>query len=367
MNLNILYLGVTWGTSQHRADALRRLGHVVHQIDPHSFLPRNGIAGRIVSKLIYDVGGKLFEAHMRGRLLHMLRGHSYDLVWVNGGELFGPATIGALKEFAPFVINYNNDDPFGERDRLRFQLYRQAVPEYDLLAVLRDVNVTEAERFNAKRALRVLFSADESSHAPLILTEQDWEQWSSEVVFVGTWMPERGPLLARLLELNVPLKIYGDRWQKAIEWPVLKKAWAGPNLVGADYVKAIQCAKVCLGLLSKGNRDLHTTRTAEIPYIGGLLCAERTTEHLNLYRENEEAVFWESPEACAEKCLWLLKNPVMRKRIAKAGRERCIANGMLNEVVTQRILDAALDVSDSTNVFNSQTGSMRTAVRANPC
>ena len=71
-----------------------------------------------------------------------------------------------------------------------------------------------------------------------------------------------------------------------------KRRGSGPAIYGDDYLKAIQLAKVSLGLLSKGNRDLHTTRTFEIPYCGGLLCAERTSEHLQLYQEDVEAVYW---------------------------------------------------------------------------
>jgi hypothetical protein len=113
-------------------------------------------------------------------------------------------------------------------------------------------------------------------------------------------------------------------------------------LQGDKYVKAIQCAKVCIGLLSKGNRDLHTQRSAEIPYIGTVFCAERTFEHEVMYEDGKEAVFWSTPEECVEKIFWLLKSPEARLRIAKDGRERCIKNGMLNEVIMGAILDNAM-------------------------
>ena len=91
----------------------------------------------------------------------------------------------------------------------------------------------------------------------------------------------------------------------------LKPYFKGQTLKGKDYISAIQGSKICLGLLSKGNRDLHTTRTFEIPFIGSLLCAERTSEHLELFDENLEAVFWNSAEECAEKCKELLKNQLL--------------------------------------------------------
>lgn len=341
---NILYLGAACGTSQQRADALRRLGHEVCHIDPHAFLPCKGIAGRVVGKLIYSIGAQLLESYVRNKLSNLLRRDiTFDVAWVDSGALLGATILHLLHSCSRKVLNYNHDDPFGDRDGCRFSLYRDAVADYDLLTVVRRQNVEEAMKAGARQVLHVFRAADEVAHAPLNLMEQDQIKWSGDVVFVGTWMPERGPFLARLMELGVPLTIYGDRWHKAREWMALKKVWAGPNLTGSDYVKAIQCAKISLGLLSKGNRDLHTTRSAEIPYIGSVLCAERTSEHEALYRENEEAVFWSTPEECAEKCFWLLARPDLRKRIAKAGRERCIANGMLNEVVAKKILQAVLE------------------------
>ena len=163
----------------------------------------------------------------------------------------------------------------------------------------------------------------------------------SEVLFIGTWMPERGPFLARLLELDVPLSIYGLRWQKAPKWNLLRKAWRGPGLyIDQDYAAAIRAAKVNIGLLSKkGNRDQSTTRSFEIPALGGVLCAERTNEHLSLYEDEQRAVFWSNSEECAEKCRLLLENNVLREAIKERGRRRCFANGTMNEVVLQKIAD----------------------------
>jgi hypothetical protein len=94
-----------------------------------------------------------------------------------------------------------------------------------------------------------------------------------------------------LILLGVPLTIRGSGWHKSPEWSHLKGYWKGGSIHGDDYAKAIQCAKVNLGFVSKENRDLHTTRSSEIPALGGFFCAERTSEHINMYVEGEEAFF----------------------------------------------------------------------------
>ena len=229
----------------------------------------------------------------------------------------GPSLVRELKRRFGFVANYNVDDPFGQRDGRRWNLYLRSVPVYDLVVVVRDCNIAEAVARGARDVLRVHRSADEVSHAPRQVGPEAWQKWASEVLFVGTWMPERGPFMARLIELGVPLSIYGNRWHRAPEWPILRSSWRGRGLYCEDdYAQAIQCAKLNLGLLSRGNRDLVTQRSFEIPHLGGVLCAERTPEHAQLYEENEEAVYWSNPEECALVCRNLLHDADRRKRLA---------------------------------------------------
>jgi hypothetical protein len=337
---SILFIGRDSGTSRHRAFALRRLGYQVHVIDPLSLYSY----GSLADKWSWHTGGLFLENIIQKKLLASIPRIAFSLVYVEGGELIGPRLVQELRILFGTVINYNIDDPYGGRDGLRWRLYKRSVPFYDLVVVLRECNVSEALAKGATNVMRVSMSADEVAHSPQHISEADARRLASDVAFVGTWMPERGPFLARLAALNVPLSIYGDRWQKAHEWPVLKPFWRGPGIYDdQEYAKVIQCAKVNLGLLSKGNRDLSTTRSFEITLLGGVLCAERTSEHLKLYKENEEAVFWESPEECAQQCLKLLQKPEHRESIARRGQQRCIKNGTTNQVVLSRILHAALN------------------------
>jgi spore maturation protein CgeB len=334
--LSILYVGTDTGTSSHRARALQRLGHDVFIINPSVFLPDS----HAISLWTWKSGGLFLGEFVRRRVLENIAARRFNLVLVNAGELVAPSLVAQLKGNCGPVINYNNDDPFGKRDGRRWRLYLEAVPSYDLIVVVRDCNVSEAFARGAQNVLRVYMSADEAAHSPRPITEQDRRRWSSEVVFIGTWMPERGPFMARLIELGIPLSIFGNRWNRAPEWGRLRPFWRGPGLEDeGEYAKAIQCSKVCLGLLSKGNRDLTTQRSFEIPHLGGVLCAERTSEHSALYREDEEAVFWDSPEECVAKCTTLLENEHFRKRLAMNGRCRCLQNRTTNEYVMARILD----------------------------
>jgi len=319
---------------------LRRLGHSVLSIDPYTFLPNSRLSGA----WIWKTGCLFMERYIRRRVLASIPQIEFDLVFVDSGELVGPSLVRELKSRFGTVINYNVDDPYGPRDGNKWRLYLRSVPLYDLVVVVRDCNVAEAFKAGARDILRVHRSSDEVAHAPRKLSPSDLAKWGSEVAFIGTWMPERGPFLARLVELGVPLTIWGNRWSRAKEWPLLRPHWRGPGLYkGDDYAKAVQCAKVCIGLLSKGNRDLCTRRSFEIPHLAGVLCAERTPEHLALYAEDVEAVFWNDPDECAEKCKRLLSDEAWRNQVAQKGRLRAIQNGTRNETVMNQIISKVFD------------------------
>jgi spore maturation protein CgeB len=340
--LSILYLGADSRTSRHRLNALRRLGCNVSVVDPSGFLPDH----RVISSWNHHAGGLFLGGLARRRVLNAIGSREFDVALVNGGMLVDRALVAELKRRCGAVINYNNDDPFGRRDHGKWRLYLEALPVYDLITVVRECNTREARAAGARETLRVYMSADEVAHLPRELSSEDRGKWGSRVAFIGTWMPERGPFLARLIDLGVPLAIFGDQWHKAAEWPLLRPHWRGPGLFNDDdYAKAVQCANVCLGLLSKGNRDLSTTRSFEIPHLGSVLCAERTAEHLDLYRENVDAVFWSSPEECAEKCGELLRDEGWRQRIAKSGRARCLKNRTTNESILANALSMAMKLS----------------------
>ena len=303
--MRIAYVGPAFGTSLHRARALRRLGHAVTIIDPRAWLGNS----RWVDRWLWHTGGAgigmLIDRPIRRDVL-AVRPH---LIWIDQGAFLGRTLLHSLRRSAVPIVNYTIDDPFGRRDHRRFRRYLAALPEVDVLAVVRAPNVAEAAAYGARNVVRIWASADDVAHCPRLLTGGARAQYASEVAFIGTWMPERGPFLAQLLERGVPLAIWGDRWHKAPEWPQLRRCWRGPGLFDDDaYAAAIQSARVCLGLLSHGNRDLHTTRSMEIPALGGLLCAERTEEHLALYEEGREAVFWSDAEECAALCHDLLSD-----------------------------------------------------------
>jgi len=344
---NILYLGNNSfiSTSSHRAKAIERRGHSVTVGDPYNAFTKI-IDTKWGGALHFRTGYQLLQNKIAKWLHEFLEtsGIKPDFVWVDSGELFGPKSLKVLQKLNCPVALYNIDDPTGKRDGRRFASLIKAIPFYDLVAVVRKETEQECIDLKAKRVMRVYRSYDEVQHKPFSSIAEIPEKFRSDVVFIGTWMrhEKRDEFLLDLISKGVPVSIWGDRWQNSPLFPKLQSHWRGGGLSGRDYVAAIQGAKICIGLLSKGNRDLHTTRSLEVPFSGGLFCAERTSEHQEMYQEGVEAVFWSDAAECARVCKQLLSDESLRENIRTAGMRRVRSMKTGNEDVSNEIIMAAL-------------------------
>jgi len=339
--MKILYLGNSKAssTSFHMSAALKRLGHEVVIQDPYSYLSP-ALRNKYKNYFHYHTGYKYLQTSINKWMNELIINiEDIDIIWVNSGELMGYSAINKIKYLNIPLVLYINDDPTGTRDGNRFDSLMTAIPLFDLIITRRQETKTELALISNGKVLMKWLGYDEIFHNPKLNSDID-ECYISDICFIGTWMrgENRDLFLLILIEKGLKLSIWGDRWKKSAHWGQLKNYWKGGSLSGDSYIKAIQGAKICLGMLSKGNRDLHTRRSMEIPYAGGLLCAERTTEHLQLYKENEEAIFWDDANECAEKCINLLKSPEKREAIRLAGMKRVLANKVGNEDICRQIL-----------------------------
>lgn len=337
----ILYIGSNSpaSTSRHRADALKRLGCEIFQVNPWKLI---GSRSRLQAWMDYRTG---FRFHQR-KLHHCLKAALFtnsfipDLIWVDGGELIGYRVLKSLKaKYDVPTILFNVDDPTGRRDGSRFLTLLSSIQLFHLCVSCRSETSLEFLAIGARRSLVVSRSYDEIIHHPEIAISEDYER---SVSFVGTNIPFEGrdKFLARLALAGLPLTIHGDRWHKSRRFSQFQAYWRGPSLSGDAYRQAISSPAISLGLLSHGNRDLVTQRSFETPACGGLFCAERTSEHQLLFEDGVEAVLWDSAEECISICKNLLADTPRNYAIRSEGQNRILSGGFGNEDICRQVLNA---------------------------
>ena len=323
------------------AQALERRGHQVLHTDPYEQIVKN----RFVEYWSWHTGAfgtdRLAEATIR----RDAGDRQFDVAFVDNGELISARSVAFLKSRAKGVSLFLRDNPFVPRDGMRWRTLLGALPHYDLFVTRRTSTAEAAKARGVKSVMHTILFADEILHQPKAPTAEELANYGAPVSFVGTWFPERGPFIETLVRRGVPLKVIGHRWSRAANYSTFEHVVTPGYLNPAQYSAAVRSASIAIAMLSKGNEDLHTARSLEIPAMGILLCAERTSEHLAMYKEGEEAVFWESADECADVCLNLLANPDRIARFAQAGRARVLASDHWTEPTMEKILHRTLEVA----------------------
>jgi spore maturation protein CgeB len=96
---------------------------------------------------------------------------------------------------------------------------------------------------------------------------------------------------------------------------------------GEEYAKTIASFDINLGIVSEWNRNHTASRTFQMPALGGFMIHQRNELVTRYFREDQEMVFFDSDDELVEKCRHYVEHPDERKRIAEAGRRRCVDSG----------------------------------------
>lgn len=329
--LRILYVGPLRAgeTCAQRLGALRELGCEVWPVDtcPPGIQARQAtLTYRIYRKLI----GPADLADANRAMLELARRESIDVVWIDKGLTIEAATFREIKALQPGcrLVGYSPDDMNGSHNQSR--QFLEHLPLYDVFFTTKSFGVGELAAMGCRRVEFVGNAFDPATHRPLPVTAKHRQALGGPVGFIGHWEPRRPAALAQLTRHDVPVRVWGKRWERCRHRDPNLRLEHSP-LWGDDYARAICAFDINLGFLSKRNRDLSTQRSVEIPACGGFLLAERTPEHQQLFEENDEAVFFDSGEELRDKTRFYLAHPTVRGRIAAAGRARCLKSRYRNQ------------------------------------
>jgi spore maturation protein CgeB len=247
-----------------------------------------------------------------------------DILFTVKGNTIYPWTLRKIKKKYPNIkiISWSLDDMYAWHNRSLY--YTLGIKYYDLVVTTKSYNIKELYNMGAKQVLFQYQAYSKDLHKPYKCEKNSYNE--IDVLFIGYFEEERYKSMLFLAKNGIKVDIYGPAWDKNIE---LHKNLTIHNkvLIGKEYAKALSCAKISLCFLRKMNRDLHTSRSMEIPACGGFMIAERTNEHLALFEEDKEAVYFDTNEELLKKVKYYLKNEEERKKIAKAGYERARNSG----------------------------------------
>ncbi len=332
--LSIYFVGELWEgtTALMRFRALEQLGHKVYAIN----IELSRVSNRshsTWSRIKY----KLYRMHLLPRfrfkdlaglndaILNHVRSVPTDVLWLDKALGVRPQTLYEVKRTLPrcMIVGYSPDDMAARHNQTSD--FVEGLPLYDFYFTTKTYGVEELKALGCPRVHFVPNAFDPATHRPIPLTPEEKAALGGGVGFIGHYEADRARSMRFLASHGIPVRIYGGGWKSKHVHDNLRVE--GRHAWGHDYAKVLCSFDINLCFLRRLNRDRQTQRSVEIPACGSFMLAERTAEHLELFREGVEAEFFSSDQELLDKARYYLAHPEERTRIALAGRKRCVDDG----------------------------------------
>lgn len=345
--LRILYVGQLWdgSTCKQRMMALKELGHAVTSIDvtPEWVQTKQQ---RFIYRLRRRFIGPGDLAGVNQWITRHFEKEEFDVLWLDKAITINQRTVLGIRRLCDrcVIIGYSPDDMICNRLN-RVRRFSQLLPLYNIMFTTNLHNVVEFREAGCGRVEYVHKGFDPSSHRPVAVDEPTRRELGGRVGFVGSYEHERSISMLRLAETGIPVRIWGEGWHRcAIRHPNLRIE--GQPVWADRYAETICSFDINLSFLRRANRDVQNSRGIEIPACGSFMLAERSQAHQALFKEGNEAEFFNSDEELIEKTGFYMDHPRQRQSIAAAGRKRCLESGYSHHDRVRWMLNTALSVCD---------------------
>jgi spore maturation protein CgeB len=236
--------------------------------------------------------------------------HRSEVVVVTGISALNARALDQLSKAGVKAANYLTDDPWNPMHRAPWFL--KALPNYFAVFSPRHANLHDLASLGCRRVSYLPFAYDPELHFPEHAGNADRIGLIADVLFIGGADADRIPICRAIAEAGLSLAIYGDYWDHS-------KA-TGPHWKGyADLPtlrKATGSAKVCICVTRKANRDGHTMRSYEVPAMRGVILAEATDDHKEMFGEEGALYFRDLPEMVT-KAKWLVTHQPQARQMAE--------------------------------------------------
>ncbi len=343
-DLKILFVGQTVPGSRtlQRIKALKNIGCRVEVISTNlagaRYEDRSSLATRIRHRLRCPAD----VADANGKIVERAAGEEFDLLWLERAIEIKAATLRQVEQRQPRVIVlwYAEDDMMNPRHLSRY--VEAALPKFDLWVTTKSFNA-DSNEMPLRGVRNILFvnnSYDPAVHHPASLVDTDHAEYGADVSFVGTFENVRAESVKFLAKNGINVRVWGNGWAN------LKGQFEALRIEDRpvyddQYGKVVCGSKINLCFLRKGNRDLQTCRSIEIPAFGGFMLHERNDEICNLFEEDIEAAYFADDKELLGQCRKWLSEDIARTHIAKAGHNNVVSGNFSHQDRLREILSAA--------------------------
>lgn len=330
----------------HCERAFTNLGHKVirHEsttvslYDRLFFRPANKLLSNLRITRAQPIGknSRLNSINLRNLgLIDAVKEAKPDLVFVlRGADFFSETLLKIKKEYNTKLICWWLEGPKVIEKSL------EKASCYDFYFINSRYSVEEHKKKGIKSCYYLPFGADLQFYNKIVLANEDYNRYKSDVGFVGAWDQNRQDLLQGLTDLD-NVSIWGPKWRKRNKANKgMLKIIKGEGVYYDEAVKFYNSSKINININAWYNYIASgvSLRVFDIPACGGFLLTDFVEELLELYNLPEEMETFKTQDEFMDKIKYYLKNDSKRIKIAENGYRRVMTDHTY-EIRMKQLLD----------------------------
>ena len=303
--------------TEYLEKAIQSLGHelVIFEDRQHK------IPGRIrkLSPFLNQLDLKIINK----KILSIAEVTKPDIAIVTGGHRISRETVNKLKERGVVSILWTIDAP------LNFQPLIDIAPIYDYIFC----QGTEAiELFTGTGIIDAQWlpmACDPEYHYPVYCSVADKEKFGSDIVFVGSYYPERADLFERISMFD--FAIWGPGWDSLDRHSPLRRCIRGAHTTPDKWLTIYSASKIIISTHYHDRQNRFpvyqaSPRVFEILSCGAFQLCDDQRDVFSLFKDGEDLVKFVDTNDLIKKINYYLAHPEERKEIAAKGRQNVIEN-----------------------------------------
>jgi spore maturation protein CgeB len=297
--------------------AIRSLGHELFVFEDRQHI----IPGRVRKRLPFL--NQLDLKIINKRMLLLAEETKPDISIVTGGHRIISSAVNKMKSDGVVTVLWTIDAP------LYFQPIMDVAPFYDQIFCQGTEAIELLDKAGIRGAQWLPMACDPGYHHPVECTSEEKKKYGSDIVFVGSYYPERAALFEKMTDLD--LTIWGPGWESLPQSSPLKRKIRGKYTTPDEWLKIYSVSKIVLATHYQDPQNRFpvyqaSPRVFEVLACGAFLMCDDQRDVFSLFKDGEDLVKFVDTTDLINKINYYLAHPEERKEIAVKGRRNVIEN-----------------------------------------
>ena len=296
--------------------AIKAVGHELFVFDDRQHIVPGRVRQRIEWLNKFDLN------HLNRSLISLAQETRPDLLIVAGGHRLTARTVQQLTDKGIITALWTIDAP------INFQPIIDAAPFYHHIFCQGTEAIKLLDTAGIKGAHWLPMACDPDLHRSVELSTEAKKQYGNDLVFAGSYYPNRAELFQKLADFD--LGIWGPGWEKLKSDSPFRRFLRGGQVKPETWQKIYSAGKIVLATHYQDPENRFpvyqaSPRIFEASACGAFVITDNQKDVILLFKGGEHLVYYDNPDDLIEKIKYYLNHPSERERIAKKGRSEVLS------------------------------------------